>query len=351
MALMLLRKLAPPGAVLVALLAAGARGEIVEGIYTARIDLDDRSVASLASARSEGLARVLIKASGDATAPERPAAATALGAAERYLLSYSFEESPDEQGLRVRLDYDERAVQNLLRESQLPLWTANRPPVVAWVVLRDAGGRRFLNPAELPEAGDMLTRSFDERGIPLQMPLFDLADTAALSPGEAWRLSSPALLEAARRYRGSELLAGRVAPTSDGRWVGDWRLLYGGRWLSRAVDAGSFAAFTDAGADLVAATVAARYAVNLADNMDRRHRVTLRGVLSYRDYLAAQETLEALETVRRVVPEALLGDQVTLRIEADADPVQLARIIELDRRFVATPAAPGETGLHYEWIR
>ena len=105
------------------------------------------------------------------------------------------------------------------------------------------------------------------------------------------------------------------------------------------------------GADLVAATVASRYAVNIADNADRRHRVTLRGVLSYRDYLLAQETLASLEAVSRVVPEALLGDQVTLRIEADADPVQLARIIELDRRFVPTPAEPGETGLHYEWIR
>jgi hypothetical protein len=45
------------------------------------------------------------------------------------------------------------------------------------------------------------------------------------------------------------------------------------------------------------------------------------------------------------------GDEVRLLIEADADSAQLARIIELDRRFVSLPAIPGQSGLYYEWIQ
>lgn len=329
---------------------AAARAEIVVDIYGARLPMVSRGDIDLAAARRDGLAQVLVKASGDAAAAARPAVAAALSEADRYLLSYSYVEN-DGEGLWLRLDYDERAVQALLRSAGLPLWTANRPAVLVWLVYSDGVRRRFVGPADMPAEADALAYSFERRGLPLQLPLLDLQDVAALNPGEAWRQSSAALVDASRRYRGTELLAGRVARTSAGRWVGDWRLLYGGRWLSQPVDTADFADFADAGSDLVARTVAGRYAVNLADSADLRHRVILRGVRSYGDFAAARQILEGLEAVRRVVPERLVGDQVSLRVEADADLVQLARIIELDRRFVAVPAAAGELGLLYEWMR
>jgi hypothetical protein len=79
--------------------------------------------------------------------------------------------------------------------------------------------------------------------------------------------------------------------------------------------------------------------------------VTLRGVRTYDDYLTLQRVLSSLEAVRQVVPEQLLGDQVSLRVEAEADILQLARIIELDTRFVPLPVEAGATGLHYEWMQ
>jgi len=326
-----------------------ARAELVDDIYTALLPVDTRGSAELDRARRAGLAQVLIKASGDLQAPEHSETAAALERAERYLISYSYEETADGEAY-LRLNYDERAVQALVQSAGLPLWTANRPPTVAWVVLSDQGRRVFLSPAERPGESAVLQASFRDRGLPLQLPLFDLADTAALSPGEAWRQSSASILEASRRYRGAEILAGRAARTATGRWVGDWRLLYEGRWLSRPVDADAFEAFTAAGADLVAATIAGRYGVRQSAAGDQRHRITLRGIRGFGAYRAAEAALAGLETVSRVVPERLLGDQVSLRIEADADVIQLARIIELDRRFVPTPAGPGEAGLFYEWI-
>ena len=331
--------------------AAALHAEVIDDIYTARIAVTDRSPATLRSARREGLARVLVKASGDRTALTRPEAAEAVRAAERYLLRYSYEEDRDEGTLTLSLDYDERAVQKLLRDARLPLWTANRPPIVAWLVVSDGQGRHFVGSGDMPGHADALDARFRERGLPLQLPLLDLEDTATLSPGAAWRQSSAAIVAASRRYRGAEVLAGRAARTTTGRWVGDWRFLYEGRWLTRPVATDSYDEFAAAGADLVAATISGRYAVTVLEGADQRHRVTLRGVRNYGDYVAAQRALGGLEAVRRVVPERLIGDLVSLRIEADADLVQLGRIIELDERFVPTPAAAGESGLFYEWIQ
>ncbi|MEO1079612.1 MAG: DUF2066 domain-containing protein [Pseudomonadota bacterium] len=327
-----------------------AQAEILTDIYTAFLPAEARGEAALRAARRRGLEQVLVKASGDATAAQRAATRSALDDAERYLLRYSYVKAPD-GSTQLRLDYDEREVQALLRSADLPLWTANRPPVLAWLVISEGGSRHFLSPETEAESVAELRKGFSRRGVPLQLPLYDLEDTAALSPGEAWRQSSGALIDASRRYRDSEVLAGRAARTASGRWVGDWQLLYEGRWVKRQASGASFADIAEAGADLVASAIAGRYAVSLTDNTDLRHRVTLRGVRAYDDLVAAQGVLEGLEAVRRVVPERLVGDQVSLRIEADADLVQLARIIELDQRFVPTPAPSGDAGLFYEWIR
>jgi hypothetical protein len=324
--------------------------EPVDDIYRALMPVSGRDSGALAAARRAGLAEVVAKASGLTTALDNPQVQSALGEAERYLLGYSYEEAPD-RSLGLRLEFDEAAVQQLLRAASLPLWTANRPVVLAWVVVSDTGRRRFVTPDATPEADRELRNSFKRRGVPLQTPLHDLEDAAAISPGEAWRQSSVALIEASRRYRDVELLTGRVARLSNGAWLGDWRFLDNGRWISRSVSVDSFDAFSQAGADFVAATLSGRYAVTLAAGADQRHRVTLRGVRGYSDYVALQRALLSLEAVRRVVPESLVGDQVSLRIEAEADIVQLARIIELDSRFVALPGDAAGSGLQYEWIR
>ena len=89
-------------------------------------------------------------------------------------------------------------------------------------------GRRFASVDAAPEADSVLRESFHRRGVPLQTPLYDLSDTASISPGEAWRQSSSALMEASRRYRGAEVLAGRVAQLS--RWQLGGRLAVFGQW-------------------------------------------------------------------------------------------------------------------------
>lgn len=346
---MRVRWLVPLCALLCASAPGAARAEFVDGLYTANLPAADRSPATLGAARRDGLAQVLVKVTGAAPRPDNAAVRAALDKAERYLSSYSYEASAPGE-LRLRLVYDASAVRALLREAGLPLWTAHRPRVLVWWVTHVDGRRRFVSAQEQAPAHQALRDSFARRGVPLQLPLFDLEDIAKLSPGQAWRQSSAALLDASQRYRGAQLLTARAARLSDGNWSGDWRMLHEGRWLSRSARGLTLEQFTALGAALAAEALASRYAVTLHDALDQRHRVTLRGIRDYRDYQSAQATLAALEAVRRVVPEYLLGDQVSLRIEADTDLAQLARIIELDARFVPTPAGSG-SGLAYEWMQ
>ncbi len=324
------------------------RAEIVPDVYRARVPVDDRRAPTLQRARSEGLLQVVVKASGDTSAAQNEAVQAAAKDASRYLRSYGFEDA--DAGLAALLDYDESAVRELLRSADLPLWTANRPRVLAWLVISDTDGRHFASAAETPEVHRALEQSFDLRGLPLQLPLLDIEDAARISPGEAWRQSSGALLRASERYGDVEVLSGRVAVLSGGRWVGEWRLLDNGRWVERAVDAESLEAFALRGAALAADLYAARYAVVPREQGGDQLRITLRGILSYAHFRSARDALRGFESVRRVVPEHFVGDEVVLRVQANADQLQLAKILELDQRFVATASATAGTGLQYEYI-
>ncbi|MFT7286318.1 MAG: hypothetical protein ACI87W_000423 [Halieaceae bacterium] len=326
----------------------GVRAELVLDLYTARLPVADRGNATRAAARREGLRQVLVKASGQSVGLGHSAIQNALGQPQSYLLGYSYEEQ-DAQ-ITLRLSYDEIAVQRLLREAALPLWTANRPPVLAWLVVSDGSRRRFVSGEELPDAAMTLGEEFQQRGVPLQLPLYDLTDTRILSPGEAWRQSSMAIIGASQRYGDARVLAGRVAILSDGSWLGDWRFLDAGRWVSRSVSVDSFAAFAQSGAALAAETLAGRYAVVGQGEADLRHLIILRGVRNYDDFSAIYAVLNGLESVARVVPEQLLGDRVNLRLDSQAGLAQLARIIELDARFVPSPQLSAEPVLNYEWM-
>jgi hypothetical protein len=110
-----------------------------------------------------------------------------------------------------------------MRDAGITLWTANRPTILAWVVLSEEGRRGFLTPDTDPLSVQTLNDAFRRRGVPLQLPLYDLEDAAAISPGEAWRQSSvatdrrlPALSRRGDNHRsGGEAvrrqLAGRLA--------------------------------------------------------------------------------------------------------------------------------------------
>jgi hypothetical protein len=330
------------------LLSPAGHGEIVADIDAARIAVADRSDGALRAAQVAGLEEVVVKMTGAADALLSPALEEPLQAPQRFLRGYSYAEG-EGGDLYLELSYDGDALRRLLRDAGLPLWTANRPPVIAWLVWNDGRQRRFASSDESPQLRAALQEVFRRRGLPLQQPLYDLPDAEALSPGAAWRQSSSALMAASARYAPASVLAGRVARLSDGNWLGDWRFLDDRRWVSRPVTAPSLEGYLAEGADLVATTLAARYAVSSGASEDLRYRVLVSGVADFSALLELRRFIAGVEVVERVVPERLDSRGLSLRVESAASVEQLARLLELDSRVQRQPTGQ-DADLAYRWI-
>ncbi len=338
------------GFALILLLASAAvRAEMVRNLYSAQVPVADQSASRLATASKEALAVVLVKVSGSSSLLRNPVIAAALPKARSQLQQYSYsKDALNPGGLLVRVLFDSAFISGLIIEAGAPLWTANRPAVLVWMVMDGPDGPLFVNEETAPEAMTALRREFSRRGLPLQLPLYDAQDAAALSPQQALSQSAAALDEASSRYQLEDVLAGRFSVAEDGRVEGNWSYFHDGKRQQRTSKAQSEVLYMREGAALVAEAMATRYAVSAsAEGMGVAMTVT--GVTEYADYAAIVAWLERLELIEWANVETVQGDTITLRLQAQADPAQLATIIEINQSLVPVPVTGPEPELKYLW--
>jgi hypothetical protein len=228
-----------------------------------------------------------------------------------------------------------------------PLWTANRPLVLAWVVVEDEQGRHFVNWDSTPEQAQQLADEFSRRGVPVQLPVFDLIDTAAVSPEDAWSIDAGVIQAASVRYDVQDVVAGRLANVSGGNSAGDWSYFHQDNRVNRSVTAPDLQTFLRTGVSMVAGEMAARYAVEPSAGDEGGVRMSVTGVSTYADYAAIVNWLESLELVETANIEQVQGDRIELRLQARADASQLAGIIALNRQFL--PGSGTSAQLNYQW--
>jgi hypothetical protein len=321
---------------------------VVVDLYEARVPVADHSDEARAGAARAALAEVFIKVSGSAEVLALDDIEAALRRAAAYVQQFHYIRDPEGE-LALRLEFDRTVINDLVTRAGAPLWTANRPAVLAWVVVDYGTGRQFLSPDSTAEDAAALHEAFSRRGVPLQYPLFDLQDAAALDVDQAWRLDAGPLLGASARYGVELVLAGRFTRLSDGEWQGEWSFLSPRERTDRLVALPGLALVAEVGAVLVAETLAARFAIAATTEVSAGVMMTVTGVVDYQDYARLVADLEQIELVAQANVVRVAGDTVTLRLHAQTDAAQLRSVIELNRRLMPVQPAPGGE-LVYRWL-
>jgi hypothetical protein len=327
-----------------------AVAEMPSDLYSATVPVADQGAAALTAAAREALGEVVVKASGSKDALQNPTIAAALKDARSQVQQYSYVRGqPPEAPLSLRFEFDGDYVTDLVTKSGEPLWTANRPVALAWVLIQDDQGRRFINQESAPQEAKALVAEFARRGVPVKIPVFDLVDTAALSASEGWAMDANALQVASARYKVEDIIAGRLAISSDGQSLGDWSYFRQGDRINRSVTVADFPTFLRSGANIVASDMASRYAVAPTGGGEDGVRLAVTGITNYADYAALVSWLEKLELVEYANLEQVLGERVVFVLKAKTDAAQLSGIIALNERLVPMPLVGDSSLLSYQW--
>jgi hypothetical protein len=335
-------------------LAAPASAVVVENLYRAEVEVADTGSRELQKATRAGLAQVLVKVSGSGKVLRDAEVRAALDQSQRYMQRYQYLRQPD-RSIRIQIHYDSQLVTELMTGARQSLWTANRPPVLIWLVLDDGRTRSLANAESHPEMLAALNTELERRGVPAVFPLQDLEDAMALSIHDLWRMDQIAIFRASQRYGVGNILVGRITSLSGGRWMGDWLYLREDADSATSFYGSELQEFSAAGIDFVADHMAERYAVAAGTSQDKAVLIRVDDLGDYADYREALAYFEGIELVDAAWPAYVEGQSIVFRLQAQAEADQLHRIFALNRKLqrqespTPLPRGPINTQLTYRW--
>lgn len=324
---------------LMLMLCAPVRAAEVPWLYEVEVPVEDQSTSARLDAAGRALAQLLTRLTGLASVPRNEAVSRALAAPDLYYNQFGFERDEEDGGLMLRLQFVPQAVLNLIRDAGLPIWRANRPTVLTWIVVDDGNVRRILGADTDHPVVTALEKRARERGVPLRLPLLDLTDQLTVEPAAVWGRLSQILEPASERYGADVVLVGRLEQQlTEERWNVSWELWVDGEVRHLDQQAREPARLGRAAADLVADELAGRYAV--LDRGVRRLDLAVSRVAGAQDYADLLRYLGGLEFVEEVVVSAVAGDRLSVSLLTAAGPDQLLELFRLDRRLLLDRSDP-----------
>ena len=260
-----------------------------DDLYAGEVEVRDESVDARNEALGRILGQVMVRLSGRSDILANPAAASLLGEAPTLVQQFRYRSVPapaDELAPPARYlwaRFDPVALQRLMREKGLPVWTGRRPRVLMWTAVEVGVNRQLLNVADDEKARAALLARARARGMPLQLPLLDLQDQSAVTAADIWADYEEAIRKASGRYPHEAILTGRLSQQVDGRWTGDWTLWSDGRREDLHSQGGTLADALAAAVDAAQDHLAIRFNAPLAE-AGESVRVSIEGIHSLADY-------------------------------------------------------------------
>ncbi len=348
--------------VLVAVLlsaASLAQAAVVDNLYRSEMLVPEQLAQPTDVQLSEALQEVLIKVSGRSQVAGNARISEALQAPATYLQGFSYESTQtpvaagdgrEVLGLRLQLAFDEQAVSRLLNEAGLSLAGAGRPGVLVWLVAEGPQRPRDFVAAESEIVAElqMLAQS---RALPVLLPLLDLDDQQAVSPGDIWGGFEEPVTLASDRYRADAVLVGRLQHMDSGAWNTRWQLFYRGS-DQHFSPAGSLGAQLNTVVDAVADRLLGGKAVVENTYVEDGIVLEISKLNSIDDYLQLLDYMRELQPVEKVLPAQMEGDRVTLRVKVQGGVPALLEAIRLNPRIQSDSVLPSTQAagpLYYRW--
>jgi len=319
--------------------------------YEVRVDVASRSLDDRRAAAQVGLRTVLTRLTGQVELANSAALRRALTKPEDFYSRFRYlrSERYDELGNTITVlsfGFSPTAVRRLMSAAQLPLWTLNRPSVVAWVAETGTGGADLLADPEHPLLAALQQRA-EFRGLPLVLPTLDAQDLSRVSPRDIAARRQTKLLAASKRYGAQTMLVGQVEQLA----IDDWRV----RWTSwidgeaRSLSlSGSPSNVSHAPVDMVTDALASRFTV--AGGELGMLRLQVSDVASVADYGGVLRYLESLSYVDNVTLVGVNAGTLELAVTTSSTAEKFMELLAIESRllqrpvgFNASPANPASS--------
>ncbi len=276
----------------------------VKGLYEIEVLADSRSNEDRDKAIREALTIVLGRVLAAEGAMQMPVVKNAITGASHYVRQFQYAMSArrgqvDERSRLMRVLFDEPQLLNLLRNSNVGVWSEIRPETLMWLVVEQQGKRQFYHADNMPEMENAITRASKMKGLPIIFPLLDLEDQRKISVSEVLSADSTQLLTVSKRYDVVSVMAGRVVKTGK-CWQAEWALHFDDKITQWNTDCGSLDQVVLTGMQGVYDVLSVYYGVKPEVNESGTTVLRIKGIKNMTDMIKVENYLRSLTMIKSV---------------------------------------------------
>ncbi len=329
------------------------RADVIDWLYDVEVPVATQSSSDTRAAAARALATVLTRVTGLKVIPRNPMVTTALRNPGRFYARYRFvrkaggaKDAMDQQTV-LEVGFDPRTVQDLVRSAALPIWSANRPSVLAWIVLEEDVPSLAASDDTTPWVRTIKARSRD-RGLLVQLPLMDLVDRERISGSTVSGGFSEQILGASERYGAQYVLTARIWMDGGGLWRGVGGLMFEGRQTNFAHEGETRDEVCEKVLDAVADELVQRFVVFGLHT--EGISIWVSGITSVSEYGSLLRYLQSLEFIDRVDVAEVSIDRIRIVVHTRSTLRGLSELLYSDGVITRDASKNSDFGLNqYVW--
>lgn len=216
--------------VLVFLPIHGVQAVEVNGLFEIELIANSDSAADREQAVKQALYGVLSRVLVADDISKLPVVQQMLQGAQHYVKQFQYSLIPadaysDSDARLIRVAFDQDQLLEVMRTSQVGIWSEIRPETLIWLVVEEDGKRQLYNPEALPDFESALSLASKVKGVPVIFPILDLEEQQRISVSDVLSADSRTLKAASARYEVPAMMAGRLV-SKDQCWQGEWAFYF-----------------------------------------------------------------------------------------------------------------------------
>ena len=205
----------------------------VKGLFEIELIANSQSAADREQAIKQALYGVLSRVLVAEDISKIPVVQQVLNGAQHYVKQFQYSliaanEYSESDARLIRVEFDEDQLLEVMRQSQVGIWSEIRPQTLVWLVVDEDGRRQFYNSDAMPDFESALALASKVKGVPVIFPMLDLEEQQKISVSEVLSADSRNLLSVSARYEVPAVMAGRVV-RKDQCWQGEWAFYFDGK--------------------------------------------------------------------------------------------------------------------------
>lgn len=161
--------------------------EVVAHLYSAEVMVTGQSEKDRNLAMQQALAQVLIKLTGDEKILQTPEIKKITKQSTNYAQDFTYisrEQTPGK--MRLQVNFNPKAIDELLLQAKISRWSADRPMLLSWFVVRDNSGLSLVDSEHRAALHSELKEALKQYGLPYVFPIMDISTLTQITPQMIW---------------------------------------------------------------------------------------------------------------------------------------------------------------------